>query len=80
MVICRGHIETSKGGLQFFFVVNGSMEKLTFKSNFALLSLFEVEFERVVNIRRSKIISLVNLTMVYGDPVQKQEIFYIRPT
>ena len=63
-----------------FFVVNGSMEKLTFKSNFALLSLFEVEFERVVNIRRSKIISLVNLTMVYGDPVQKQEIFYIRPT
>ena len=32
-----------------FFVVNSSMGKLMFKSNFALFSSFQVKFERVVN-------------------------------
>ena len=47
-MICRGHIRASKGTFQFF-EVNGPMGKLTFKSNFALLSSFQVKFERVVN-------------------------------
>ena len=32
-----------------FFTVDGSKEKLTFTSNFSLLSLFWLQFERVVN-------------------------------
>ena len=34
---------------KFFFAVNTSMEKLIFKPNFALLSSFQVKFERVIN-------------------------------
>ena len=47
-VICRGHIRASKGTFQIFcgWWFYG---KLTFKSNFALWSSFQVEFERVVN-------------------------------
>ena len=37
LMICGGHIRASKGAFQIF-VVNGSMGKLTLKSNFALLS------------------------------------------
>ena len=44
-------------------MVDSSMVKLTLKSKFALLCSFQVEFERVVN--RSKIISVVNLNVVY---------------
>ena len=47
-MICRGHIRASKGAFQFF-VVKSSMRKLTFKSNFAFLSSFQVNFEKVVN-------------------------------
>ena len=44
------------------------MVKLTSKSTFSNLSSFQVEFERVVKwVMRSKIISEVNLNMVYGD-------------
>ena len=49
LMICRGHIRASKGIFQIFFVVDGSMAKLTFYFNFALWSSFQVEFERVVN-------------------------------
>ena len=42
LMICSGHI---KGAFQFF-VADG---KLTFKSNFALWSSFQVKFERVIN-------------------------------
>ena len=45
---CRGHNRSSKGAFQIF-VVNGSKGKLTFKSNFSLLSSFQVKFERVIN-------------------------------
>ena len=49
LMICRGHIGTSKATLKNFSTVDGSMIKLTSKSNFALLSLFQLRFERVVN-------------------------------
>ena len=65
-MICREHNRASKSVFHFF-VVDGSMGKLTFKSNFALLSSFQVKFERDVN--GSKIISFVNQNMVQGDPV-----------
>ena len=39
-------LRASKGTFQFFC---WSFGKLTFKSNFALWSSFQVEFERVVN-------------------------------
>ena len=47
-MICRGHIQHLRVHFKFF-VANGFMGKLTFKSNFALLSSFQVRFERVVN-------------------------------
>ena len=43
------------------------MGKVMFKSNFALLSSFQVKFEMVLN--GSKIISLDNLNMVSGAPM-----------
>ena len=46
-----------------FFVINGSMGKLLFKPNFALLSSFQVEFERFVN-RVGGQKSEVNINMV----------------
>ena len=48
LMICRGHIRASKSTFHFF-VVNGSMGNLMAKSNFALLSSFQIEFERVIN-------------------------------
>ena len=48
LMICRGHIRASKSAFHFF-VVNGSMGNLMAKSNFALLSSFQIEFERVIN-------------------------------
>ena len=47
-MICRGHIRASKGTFQFFSGWH-FYDKLTFKSNFALWSSFQVKFERVVN-------------------------------
>ena len=44
-----------------FFMINSSIGKFMFKSNFALLSSFQVKFEMVLN--GSKIISL-DLNMV----------------
>ena len=49
--ICRGHIRASKGAFQNFSAVDSSMVKLTSKSNFSLLCSFQVQFERVVNVR-----------------------------
>ena len=43
LMICRGHIRASKGTLKFF-VINGAMEKLMFKSNFSLLFSFWLQF------------------------------------
>ena len=42
LMICRGHIRSSKGAFQIFLW-------LTFNSNFALWSSFQVKFERVLN-------------------------------
>ena len=61
LMICRGCIRASKGAFKFF-----GNQQLTIKSNFAFLSPFQVEFERV---RMSKIISVVNLNMIYQVPV-----------
>ena len=49
LMICRGHIRTSEGSFQNFLQSMVLREKLTFKSNFALWSSFQVKFERVVN-------------------------------
>ena len=42
LMICRRHIRAPKGAFQFY----GEIE---IYSNFALLSLFQVKFERVIN-------------------------------
>ena len=47
-MICREHIRTSNGAFKIF-VVNISIRKLMFKSNFVLLFSFQVIFERVIN-------------------------------
>ena len=49
LMICRGNIRTSKDAFQIFFAIDNSIGKFMFKSNFALLSLFQLKFERVVN-------------------------------
>ena len=49
LMICRGHIRASKGSFQNFLQLIVLLGKLTFKSNFALWSSFQVKFERVVN-------------------------------
>ena len=48
LMICRGHIRASKGTFQIFLwlMVVWQIDILV---NFALLSSFQVEFERVVN-------------------------------
>ena len=48
LLICRGHIRVSKVHFKFFCGLQ-FYGKLTFKSNFALWSSFQVKFERVVN-------------------------------
>ena len=48
LMICRGHIRASKGTFQIFFCLT-VLWQIDIKSNFALWSSFQVEFERVVN-------------------------------
>ena len=48
LMICRGHIRTSKGAFKIF-VIDGPMKKFMLKSNFSLLSSFWLQFQRVVN-------------------------------
>ena len=45
LMICRVHIRASRSPLQIFSTVNGSMYKLTFQSNFTLLSSFRLQFQ-----------------------------------
>ena len=64
LTICRGHIRASNVAFQFF-VVDSSMEKMTFMSDFSLLSLFQLQFQRVINgLAGQKIISEVYLSPV----------------
>ena len=64
LVVCRGHIRASKGTFKIF-CGRWFYGKLTFKSNFALWSSFQVEFERVINgLGGQKILSGLNLNMV----------------
>ena len=48
LMICRGHIRASNSAFQTF-CGRRFYGKLTFKSNFALWSSFQVKFERVIN-------------------------------
>ena len=59
-----------------FFAVNASMEKLMFKSNFALLSSFQVKFERAVNsLRGQKSYQLSIQTWSMGIQCENRNIF-----
>ena len=60
-----------------FFMVNGSVWKLIFKSNFAHLSYFSCDFKGHKWVRRLNIISIVNLNMVYLIPMWKLENFHL---
>ena len=48
LMICRGHIRAPKGPFQIFLLLT-VLWQIDFLVKFALWSLFQVEFERVVN-------------------------------
>ena len=79
-LICREHIRVCNGTFQFCFVIDGLIVKLTKKSDFSLLSTFAMSYAKYHKwVGRSKVICEVNLNMVYDNPMQKQEIFYLGP-
>ena len=77
LMICRGHIRASEGALQIFlwltvvWQIDILVEFCTFVFIFAAIGKGHKW------VRRSNIISIVNLNMVYQIPVLKLEIYYL---
>ena len=73
LMICRGHIRISMGALKVFLQLTVVCENWHFSQ---ILHIFFISAAISMGhkwVRRSKILSGLNLNMVWWDPVQKQE-------
>ena len=78
LIICRGHIGASKGALQIFYGWQ-FYDKIDVKVKFCTFVFVSAAIWKGCKwIKRSKIISVVNLNMVYQIPVWKHDNFYLR--
>ena len=77
LMICRGHIRASKCTFQIFFwlTVLWQIDILVQFCTFVFIS--SRIWKGCKWVRRSKILSGLNLNMVWWDPVQKQENFLL---
>ena len=75
LLICRGHIRASKGTFQIFLWLTVLWQIDIFVQFCTLVFISSRIWKGRKWVRRSKILSGLNLNMVEWDPVQKQEKF-----
>ena len=73
LVICRGHIRASKGTFQIFFWLTVLWQMDILVQFCTLIFISSWIWKSCKWDRRSKILSGLNLNMLYWVPVQKQE-------
>ena len=73
LMICRGHIRTSKGAFKIFLWLMVVCENGHFSQILHFVFILAAISMGRKWVRRSKILSGFNLNMVQWDPVQKQE-------
>ena len=77
LMICRGHIRASKDALQIFLWLTVLYENWHFSQMLHFVFILAAILKGHKWVRKSKIISVVNLNMVYQIPVWKPETFYM---